>query len=62
MPCSRTATGAQAVLDGGGDDVLPVKENQPTLAKDIAAAFAEPEAGLSPPPDRAARGRDRARL
>ena len=23
-------------------------ENQPTLGKDIAAAFAEPEAGLSP--------------
>ena len=44
-----------AVLDGGGDYVLPVKENQPTLSKDIAAVFAEPEAGLSPPPDRAAR-------
>jgi hypothetical protein len=51
-----------AVLDGGGDYVLPVKENQPTLSKDIAAVFAEPEAGFSPPPDRAARGRDRARL
>jgi hypothetical protein len=38
------------VIEGGGDYVLPVKENQPTLAKDIAAAFAEPEAGLSPPP------------
>ena len=43
-----------AVIDGGGDYVLPVKENQPTLARDIAAAFAEPEAGLSPPPGRAA--------
>ena len=51
-----------AVLDGGGDYVLPVKENQPTLSQDIAAVFAEPEAGFSPPPDRAARGRDRARL
>ena len=51
-----------AVLDGGGDYVLPVKENQPTLGRDIAAVFAEPEAGFSPPPDRAARGRDRARL
>jgi DDE family transposase len=51
-----------AVLDGGGDYVLPVKENQPTLSQDIAAVFAEPEAGLSPPPDRAARGRDRACL
>ncbi|MBV8269419.1 MAG: ISAs1 family transposase [Planctomycetaceae bacterium] len=51
-----------AVLEGGGDYVLPVKENQPTLSKDIAAVFAEPEAGFSPPPDRAARGRNRARL
>ena len=48
------------VIEGGGDYVLPVKENQPTLAKDIAAAFAEPEAGLSPPPGGAAPGRDRA--
>jgi hypothetical protein len=28
---------------------LPVKENQPTLRADIQAAFADPEAGLSPP-------------
>src|SRR5258708_7045962 len=48
------------VTERGGDYVLPVKENQPTLGKDIAAAFAEPVAGLSPPPGRAARGRDRA--
>jgi hypothetical protein len=44
----------EEIIEGGGDYVLPVKENQPTLCKDIAAAFAEPEAGLSPPPDRAA--------
>jgi len=44
------------VIEGGGDYVLPVKENQPTLRADIAAAFAEPGAGLSPPPDRAPRG------
>ena len=44
------------VIEAGGDDVLPVKENQPTLRADIAATFAEPEAGLSPPPDRAACG------
>ena len=50
-----------AVITGGGDYVLPVKDNQPTLAGDIEAAFAEPGAGLSPPPGRAARGRDRAR-
>ena len=48
-----------AVIEGGGDYVLPVKENQPTLGKDIAAAFAEPEAGLSPPAGRATRGRSR---
>jgi DDE_Tnp_1-associated/Transposase DDE domain len=48
------------VIDEGGDYILPVKENQPTLAKDIAAELAGPAAGLSPPPSRAARGRDRA--
>jgi hypothetical protein len=47
------------VTQAGGDYILPAKENQPTLVKDIAAAFAEPEAGLSPPPGGAARGRDR---
>lgn len=50
------------VLAAGGDYILPVKENQPTLRANIAAVFAEPEAGLSPPPDRAARGRDRTGL
>jgi hypothetical protein len=48
------------VIKEGGDYILPAKDNQPTLCKDIATAFAEPEAGLSPPPDRAAPGRDRA--
>jgi hypothetical protein len=38
-----------AVIDGGGDYLLPAKENQPTLLSDITAAFAEPPAGLSPP-------------
>ena len=42
-----------AVIDGEGDYVLPVKENQPTLRANIAAVFAEPKAGLSPPPDHA---------
>lgn len=42
------------VIRGGGDYILPVKENQPTLSRDIAAAFAEPLAGLSPPADRTA--------
>jgi hypothetical protein len=50
------------IRDGGGDDILPVKDNQPTLAADIAAEFAEPGAGLSPPPGRAPRGPDRAGL
>jgi hypothetical protein len=43
-----------AVIEKGGDYILPVKENQPTLAKDIGAEFAGPEAGLSPPPSGAA--------
>ena len=51
-----------AVIDGGGDYVLPVKDNQPTLARDIAAAFDGPEDGLSPPPGVAVRGGDRAGL
>ena len=38
-----------AIVEGGGDYILPAKENQPTLLADIAAAFAEPPAGLSPP-------------
>ena len=42
-----------AVIEGGGDYILPVKDNQPTLRADIEAAFAEPEAGLSPPPEQA---------
>lgn len=45
-----------AVIAGGGDYILPVKDNQPTLLSDIQAAFAGPEAGLSPPPGRATRG------
>jgi hypothetical protein len=51
-----------AVLEEGGDYILPAKENQPTLARDIAAAFAEPEAGLSPPAGGTAPGGGRARL
>lgn len=38
---------AEEVLQGGGDYVLPVKENQATLRADIALAFETPEA-LSP--------------
>ena len=39
---------ARAVLAGGGDYILPVKDNQPRLLADIALAFRTPE-GLSPP-------------
>ncbi len=38
----------QSILDGGGDYLLPVEENQPNLRSDIKAAFA-PQTGLSPP-------------
>jgi DDE_Tnp_1-associated/Transposase DDE domain len=47
------------ILERGGDYVLPVQENQPTLRADIVAAFAAPEAGLSPPPGRVPRGEHR---
>lgn len=40
------------IIKRGGDYILPVKDNQPNLRADIMAAFAEPVAGLSPPPDR----------
>ncbi len=39
---------AAEVLKGGGDYILPVKDNQPRLRADIALAFETPE-GLSPP-------------
>jgi hypothetical protein len=37
------------VREGGGDFVLPVKDNQTTLQSDIRAVFSDPPAGLSPP-------------
>jgi hypothetical protein len=37
------------IIKGGGDYLLTVKDNQPTLHADIKAAFAEPGEGLSPP-------------
>ena len=46
---SRLTVFCAAVLGGGGDSILPAKDNQPTLVSDIAAAFASPPAGLSPP-------------
>ncbi len=38
--CQRTI--AQTVVDAGGDYLLPVKNNQKTLRKNIETAFAEP--------------------
>jgi hypothetical protein len=38
----------QAITDAGGDYLLPVKDNQPTLRADLEEAFAPP-ATLSPP-------------
>ena len=39
----------EGVIRRGGDYVLPAKENQPTLLKDIQQVFQAPPAGLSPP-------------
>jgi predicted transposase YbfD/YdcC len=44
----------EAVCRGGGDYLLPVKDNQPQLRADIEAAFAVPTA-LSPPAEAPAR-------
>src|SRR5512142_2538666 len=52
----------EKVLEGGGDYVLPVQENQPTLRANIEAAFAEPQAGLSPPASPTPRREHRAGL
>ena len=41
------------IVGRGGDYLLPAKDNQPNLLRDIQAAFAEPPAGLSPPAGRA---------
>jgi predicted transposase YbfD/YdcC len=47
---------ARAVLDGGGDYLLPLKDNQPTLLAVAALAFETPEA-LSPPAEAPPGGR-----
>jgi hypothetical protein len=39
---------AEKVLEGGGDYILPLKDNQPRLLADVALAFETP-AALSPP-------------
>lgn len=48
----------QAVREASGDYVLPAKDNQATLRRDIQAAFT-PEPGLSPPAASASRRRPR---
>ncbi len=44
------------VREAGGDYVLPAKDNQPTLRRDIQALFA-PQPGLSPPAASVGHGR-----
>lgn len=39
-----------------GDYILALKDNQPNLLRDVAAAFREPAEGLSPPADRGSGG------
>src|ERR1035437_6141419 len=41
MPCSPRQKIAQAVVDAGGDYIMIVKENQPTMHDDIATACAD---------------------
>lgn len=43
---------AQAVLDGGGDDVMVAKENQPRLQQEIATVFASPPPAATRPGSR----------
>lgn len=43
------------IVRRGGDYVLPVKDNQPTLLADIRKAFDAPPAGLSPPTETTSR-------
>jgi predicted transposase YbfD/YdcC len=50
MGCQKAI--AEAIVEGGGDYILAVKDNQPTLHDEIQAAFAQ----AAPPPPRSARG------
>jgi len=49
MGCQKAI--AETIVAGGGDYILAVKENQPTLHAEIQAAFATP----APPPARSSR-------
>jgi predicted transposase YbfD/YdcC len=50
MGCQKEI--AQTIVAGGGDYILAVKDNQPTLHAEIQAAFAQ----AAPPPARSGRG------
>jgi predicted transposase YbfD/YdcC len=50
MGCQKEI--AQTIVAGGGDYILAVKDNQPTLHAELQAAFAQ----AAPPPPRSARG------
>jgi predicted transposase YbfD/YdcC len=50
MGCQKEI--AQTIVAGGGDYILAVKDNQPTLHAELQAAFAQ----AAPPPLRSARG------
>jgi predicted transposase YbfD/YdcC len=50
MGCQKEI--AQSIVEGGGDYILAVKDNQPTLHAELQAAFAQ----AAPPPPRSARG------
>ncbi len=47
--CQRDIAGR--IVAGGGDYLLPVKENQPTLRAEVEAAFAEAEDDPQPRPE-----------
>lgn len=44
------------IIEGGGDYMLAVKDNQSNLLRDVVSALSEPAEGLSPPTDRGSDG------
>ena len=55
---TQTETARQIVLEKGGDYLLTVKDNQPTLHQNITQLIPAPEAGFSPTPAYGANGPD----
>jgi predicted transposase YbfD/YdcC len=45
---TQTDTARQIVMEKGGDYLLTVKDNQPTLNQNITQLIPAPEAGFSP--------------